>query len=182
MKKSNKDFAEGEIGKNSGEFRDNSSSIEGNQQFDRDKETPGRSEKTNKHPGENLKILYIALFIWGFTIGFYFVLYTGITKIAGDVGDKINIAAENSYDVYKPGIEILARLKNNRHLKYIQRLYVHPKEDNRIMIMIKPNYWGTISQEEKDSLKSEVYKNWEKIYKNSNEEEPLKPEVGFANS
>ncbi len=167
--------------KNLKENTDDNTPVKGNMQFDRT-ESSNNTENKDKNVRTKLKIIYIVLFIWVFTIGFYFTLFSGISRLADKVGNKIQLTTENSYEVYKPGIDIIANLKSTRYLKYIQRLYVHPKEENKMMIMIKPNYWGVISQQDKNDIKSEVLRKWKEIYKNSGTDETLQPEAIFANS
>jgi len=142
-----------------------------------------KNESPNKKRNLKLKTFYIALFIWFFTIGFYFVIFFGISQLANKISSKIALAPENTFSVYKPGIDIMNDLSGTDYLKYIQRMYVHPKDKNRIMIMIKPNYWGFISDKEKEKIKSDVLEKWKKIYKKSDkQEEGLEPEINFANS
>ncbi len=162
-------------------YIDSKRGVENSQEFDRRKNS-GENKAFGQACQIRKKIIYIALFIWVFTLGFYFALFSGISGLAGKIGDKIELASENTFSLYKPGIDIMARLKGTNYLKYIQRLYVHPKEENLMIIMIKPNYWGVISQKEKDRIKSEILKKWEIIYKNSNYDEILEPQVKFANS
>ncbi len=153
-----------------------------NKQLDRSKSPCSYDEHLNEKDAR-LKTLSIALFIWIFTIGFYFALFSGLSKVAGKAGSKINLQIGSSFSMYKPGIDIMRSLEKTRYLKYIQRMYVQPKEENKMVIMIKPGYWGTISPKEKKEITSKVLKQWKKFYKNSDpEKKDLKPEVIFANT
>ena len=161
-------------------YRGSKSVFDGKQQFDRGKNSPVQEDQA-KHD-KKLKILYITFFIWAFTIGFYIILFSGFSQLSTKIVDKINLSGKNSFSIYKPGIDILNSLQGSSYIKYIHRLYVHPKEENKMMIMIKPNYWGIIDHDEKEKIKSEILKKWEKLYKNSDPEEFLKPEAHFANT
>lgn len=88
---------------------------------------------------------------------------------------------DNSFSSYKPGIEVIKSLSNSEYIEYIQRVYVHPGEKNKLMILIKPNYWGVLSEEDKKEITSKAIKKWKTIYFNSDQEEYLEPEVNFAN-
>lgn len=165
--------------KNFHSSRSNTSSIKDNQQFDRAKKPDKRLK--NEEKNTHLKTTYIVLFIWGFTVCFYLVLFSGLSQLTHKVVNKIELNKESSFEVYKPGIDIISSLKGKKYLKYVQRLYVHPKEENKMMIMIKPNYWGVISKEEQNKIKSEILEKWEKLYNGSKENEDLKPETEFAN-
>ncbi|HSA07434.1 MAG TPA: hypothetical protein P5556_09670 [Candidatus Gastranaerophilales bacterium] len=128
----------------------------------------------------NAKILAIILFTWSFTIIFYFALFTGLNHLVSKaLNKKIELNSEKSFSVYKPGIDILSGIKEKKRLKYIQRIYIHPFEKNKIMIMIKPNCWGTMTDDEKNQIKTEILKKWQKIYINS--DKTLYPEACFAN-
>jgi len=150
------------------------------QQLDRSAKTLNMSAKGKSFDKKTLSVI---LFVWFFTIGFYLVIFSGIAHISGKLNDRNDLqVAKSIYSLYKPGIEIINQLKRTKHLKYIQRLYIHPKEENKMMIMIKSNYWDVITKGEKSEIILKVIKEWQKIYKNSDSDQTLKPEVYFANS
>lgn len=140
-----------------------------------------RRLKSSKNIVKDKKTLSVILSIWIFTIGFYFALFSGIAYFSGKLGNMDLKVAKSEYSLYKPGMEIINHLRGSEQIKYIQRLYVHPKDENKMMIMIKPNYWGAITQTEKKAIISGVMNEWQKIYRNSEPEKELKPEAHFAN-
>ncbi|OGI00204.1 MAG: hypothetical protein A2Y25_05405 [Candidatus Melainabacteria bacterium GWF2_37_15] len=120
--------------------------------------------------GKKLKILSIILFIWLFAL------------FIGKVSEKVILSQNDSFSVYKPGIEAIKNLKGTGYSKYIQRVYVNTDEKNKLMILIKPNYWGRLNKEEKDIIISRVSEKWKEIYKKIDPEDTnLIPEVSFAN-
>lgn len=133
--------------------------IENYQQFDSFKNKK-KTDEEKKSKELKLKTIYISAVIWAFTISFYLAMFSGFSLIAGKIEGEITTSAKEPFDVYKPEIEIMGQFKDTKYLKYIQRLYVHPKEKNKMMIMIKPNYWGVISKNEKNSIKTKVQKRW----------------------
>ena len=150
--------------------------VDNGQQFDRKTESnPPNSNNLNK------KTLSIVASVWLFTIGFYVVLFSGVAFFTGKLTGNTGLQAE-TLSLYTPGIDIVNNLKGLKHFDSIQRLYVHPKEKNKMMIMIKPNYWGAINQKEKNEIILKVLEEWQKIYRNSDPDKDLQPEVYFANN
>lgn len=129
----------------------------------------------------------LILFIWFFTAGFYLFFFVGISQIVGEMEGKsfvshIKMRGKHSLSAYKPGIYIINSLKKTKYIAYIKNIYVNPHEKNKIMIMVKPNYWGTLSENEKKTMRSEILKKWENLYNRTEYSEYFKAEVRFANS
>ena len=119
---------------------------------------------------QKLKILLIIFFIWIFTL------------FVGKVCQSVTLHQNNSLSVYKPGIEVIKNLKGTDYVRYIQRVYVSPDEKNKLMILIKPNYWGRLNNSDKKIIISRISEKWKEIYKKSDPEDAaLLPEVCFAN-
>ncbi len=97
----------------------------------------------------------------------------------------LNTPAKASYDdafsVYRPGIEVLKSLKGSNYSYYIQRIYVDPTEKNRLMVLIKPNYWFKLTKREKDDILSKISVKWEELNQNFELDSGIKAEVCFAN-
>ena len=119
---------------------------------------------------QKLKILLIIFFIWIFTL------------FVGKVCQSVTLSQNDSLSVYKPGIEVIKNLKGTDYVRYIQRVYVSPDEKNKLMILIKPNYWGRLNNSDKKIIISRISEKWKEIYKKSDPEDAaLLPEVCFAN-
>ena len=79
-------------------------------------------------------------------------------------------------------VQIISSLKNSSFDNYIQNIYVKPGEENKLMILIKPNLWNTLTKKEKQELIDQVYKNWVVVYRQKYPDLKEKPEVLFANN
>lgn len=79
-------------------------------------------------------------------------------------------------------VQIISSLKNTSYDSYIQSIYVKPDEKNKLIILIKPNLWNTLTKKEKEELINQVSINWKIIYKQRNPNLKQKPEVQFANN
>lgn len=87
---------------------------------------------------------------------------------------------ESSFAVYKPGVEAIKSLKGTDYVDYVQRVYVNPAEENKLMILIKPNYWPMLNQKDKDVILEKTAKKWQEIYA-PEPDSVEEPEVRFAN-
>ncbi|NLF84307.1 MAG: hypothetical protein GX568_10070 [Candidatus Gastranaerophilales bacterium] len=164
--------------------RGNSGNVSG-MQFDKAKGIGKQASDDKKFFSR--EVLPLILFVWLFVAGFYGVIIYEINQIAGEFKGKNWTGShepgqEYSSPVYKPGIYIINSLKHTKYLKYIQSIYVNPHEKHKIMIMIKPNYWGALSEEEKDEMSREVLKKWKEIYKNMEYSEFFEAEAHYANT
>ncbi len=91
------------------------------------------------------------------------------------------LASNNSFSVYKPGMEAIRSLEGTNYARYIQRVYINPKEENKLMILIKPNYWAVLTKKDKEKIISKISVKWRDIYIKLNPESDFEPETCFAN-
>jgi hypothetical protein len=78
-------------------------------------------------------------------------------------------------------IQVITSLKNSSYVDYIQNVYVKPKQENKLVILIKPMSWNFLSKDEKKEILKNVKENWDVIYKENHPESKLKTQVSFAN-
>ena len=128
-----------------------------------------------------IKKFSIILFIWMFTISFYFWLFLTVTGFTVKSEEETNLKRKHAFSVYKQGMEVINSLKGTDYLKYVQRIYVNPKEKNRLMIMIKPNYWNILTKDEKEKILLIITGKWRELYKKTAFDSKDLPAVGFAN-
>lgn len=130
---------------------------------------------------KTIKLWGIIIFTWLFIFGFLFLLLNSFSSINSIIYNKIEKSGSDSSMLYPPKIQVISALRDSKYKNYIQTIYVHPKQQNKLMVLIKPVYWDMISSQEKDSFKKAVTEKWNKIYYNSNPDSKLKPEVRLAN-
>lgn len=119
---------------------------------------------------KNLKIIVIILMISAF-----FLVMNKLSQEAESIRD-------DCFYAYRPGIEVIKSLNGTEYINYIQRIYVDPGEKNKLMILIKPNYWVMLSEKDKKIILERITEKWKKIYaKSKPKDDKSTPEVFFAN-
>lgn len=78
-------------------------------------------------------------------------------------------------------IQVISSLKKSPYDGYIQNIYIKSKEKNKLMILIKPTLWHTLTKKEKEALVNQVSQNWRIIYKRNNPDSTEESIVKFAN-
>ncbi|MCK7521099.1 MAG: hypothetical protein MZV64_27115 [Ignavibacteriales bacterium] len=127
------------------------------------------------------KLYFTVLIIAVFTIFLILVFVLNFDKVQNFKLSKIK---ENNIDLSSLSpinIQIMTNLKKTSYRVYIQGIYVNPKEENTLMIMIKPTLWGDLTDKEKQDLTNQVFEQWEVIYKHNHPESLKKPFIKFAN-
>jgi len=128
-----------------------------------------------------LKIWSIVALTWFFILSFLFSVYNSLSQLDKVVFDKFS-SSESEFFTYAPaGIQIISSLKYSKYQNCIQTIYVHPKNENVLMVLIKPTYWDTLSENEKNTIKSIIEYKWKVIYEKTKNKPALIPEVHIAN-
>src|SRR3989339_186946 len=73
-------------------------------------------------------------------------------------------------------IQVISSLKDSSYDGYIQSTYTKPKEDHKLMVLIKPTLWYTLTKEEKNGLLGQLTSIWNKIYRQNYPDSTKKPE------
>lgn len=128
-----------------------------------------------------VKLWGIVAFTWLFIFISIFFIFNSFSQLSSIVYQKIESSDSNFYSLSPAGVQIVTSLKNSKYRDYIQTIYIHPKEKNRLMVLIKPFYWEMLSSEEKELLKQIILKKWDKIYRNTTPNSKSKPVVDLAN-
>ena len=121
------------------------------------------------------------IFIW-LIIGF--IILTGIINMEKFKGLAYNKFKENKMDLYSlspVNIQIITNLKNSPYGVYIQNIYLKPRENNKLMVLIKPNSWAIITPKAKKDLITLIEDKWKILYQQNYPDSNKKPEVYFAN-
>lgn len=113
-------------------------------------------------------------------ISVYIVLVGCFVAFSLYLGKK-NSGDEYYASVYKPGVLIINKFKNSKYENYIQKIYVNPLEKNKLVILIKPNYWVMLTDSDKKNILIQAEKEWASLFKTKNPNNALKPAVNFAN-
>ncbi|EKE02017.1 MAG: hypothetical protein ACD_20C00435G0006 [uncultured bacterium] len=125
--------------------------------------------------------------LWGGILSITFI--TGIILIIGLVS-LTNVKSFASQKFKKDmdfnslspiNIQVISSLKKSPYDGYIQNIYVKPKEKDKLMILVKPTLWHTLTKKEKEALVNQVSQNWKIIYKRNNPDSTEEPIVKFAN-
>jgi len=114
--------------------------------------------------------LVFSLFIINFKTNKYF-------KIAQSQMKNINFQ-----EVSPPHIQMLSKIKNSSYKDYVQSVYIDPKKDYSLVIIIKPSLWKIMKEDEKNKLFNKISKEWEKLYRQKHPGSNLTTETRFANS
>jgi len=112
---------------------------------------------------------------------FYFKIPAVIVFFALLTGSSAKATTDNAASVYRPGIEVIKSLKGSNYTEYIQIVYVDPNEKNKLMVLIKPNYWFMLTQKEKKDILEKVSAKWQELYTRLDSDDEIKPEACFAN-
>ena len=114
-------------------------------------------------------ILFIALFM---------IIQVHTKKISEKLNlDKINFSSVSPMDV-----QVLTSLKNTPYRNYIQNIYVKPRQENTIVVIIKPSVWDELKESEKDNMMNLISKNWDNIYHSKYPDSKEKTIAYFGNS
>jgi len=124
------------------------------------------------------KNLFIPIFFI-FLISITFVLFNSLNKILEKDLEKKDFSITSVAPV---NIQVITRLNNSTFINYVQKIYIKPKEENKLIILIKPNIWLFLKQKEKDSILLEFSNVWKNIYKQEYPNSLKKPAVFFSNS
>jgi hypothetical protein len=128
-------------------------------------------------------------FIWGGVLSIWFII--GILLLISFLCfDKMKISKpyqimikKTDFNSLSPiNIQVITSLKNSSYDDYIQNIYVKPKEEHKLVILIKPSLWNTLTSKEKKDLLNQVSENWKILYKEKYPDSPQEPQVYFANN
>lgn len=127
------------------------------------------------------KINTLLSITWILIIGFVFFIFASLSEVTSLVVNKLDKSNSDSYSVSPAGIQIIDSLKDSKYGEYIRTIYIHPKEKNKLMVLINPLYRNMMNAEEKEELKKLILAKWSEIYQQTAEDADLKPIVRFAN-
>lgn len=128
-----------------------------------------------------LKLWGLVASAWMFIIIFLLLVFNSFSQLSSVVYNKLEKTNSDFYSVSSSSVKIIVHLKNSKYKDYIQTIYVHPKEANKLMVLIKPIYWNMMASVDKESLRKTVMQKWSEIYKKENPHSKLKPVVNLAN-
>ena len=94
---------------------------------------------------------------------------------------KLDSNHSDYYSLSPVNIQIITSLRDSKYKDYIQTIFVHPKQKNILMVLIKPVYREMLSPSEKEQLKQTILKKWTNIYQNTPGNPKSKPTVLLAN-
>ncbi|OGH99421.1 MAG: hypothetical protein A2104_02415 [Candidatus Melainabacteria bacterium GWF2_32_7] len=129
----------------------------------------------------NNSIFWTSVLSACFFIGFILIIgLVGLNSVRNYASHKLQNKLD--FNSLSPiNIQIISSLKRSPYDGYIQNIYVKPKEENKLMILIKPNLWHTLNKKEKENLVKQVSENWKIIYKRNNPDSTKESLVKFAN-
>lgn len=78
-------------------------------------------------------------------------------------------------------IQVISALNNTKYREYVQNVYTKPKEENKLVILIRPSLWNMLEEREKKDILNILGKSWQKLYSEKNPDSKKKPTVIFAN-
>jgi len=130
---------------------------------------------------KTIKLWGLIIFTWFFIFAFIFFIFNSFSELNSIVYNKLEKSDSNFYSLSPASVQVITSLKDSKYKDYIQSIYVHPKEKNKLMVLIKPVYWDMLTLEEKEKLKQIIMKKWNEIYQNTDADSKLKPKVDLAN-
>lgn len=95
--------------------------------------------------------------------------------------NKLDSSKVSFSSITPVNIQVMARLERSKYRDYIQTVYVKPKVENKLFILVKPNSWDSLNTESKEEILKEVKQVWIEVYKENHANSTQKPEVSFAN-
>ena len=129
----------------------------------------------------NVQLWGLVLITWALIIGTVFFTLSSFSKISSLIYSKLERTESDFYSVAPANIKIISDLKGSKYQDYIQSIYVHPKEKNKLMVLIKPVYWNMMKTDEKKTLKQIISDKWGEIYQKENPDSEFEPVVSLAN-
>lgn len=130
---------------------------------------------------QNIKLWTLVGFTWLFIFGFIFFIFSSLSEVSSLVYSKLDKTNSEFRFVSPAGIQIVNSLKDSKYRTYIRTIYIHPKEENKLMVLINPVYRNMMQPDEKAFLKKVISAKWSEIYQKTNPDSDLKPVVRFAN-
>lgn len=121
------------------------------------------------------------LAVW-LSMGFVFIVAViNLQNLGNHLSVKYKDHNMDFSSVAPLNIQILISLNNSPYIDYIQNVYIQPNEDNKLYILIKPDLWKIMTNDEKNDMLNAVKTNWTEIYKKNFPLAQKKPEASFAN-
>ncbi len=130
---------------------------------------------------KSFKTFLLTTFIWIVISSLVFIAFSNISSKTSFLKDNLENKNNDFYSLTPIKIQIITSLKNSKYKNYIESIYLNPKEKNKLNILIKPNYWDILTNEEKQELTKLITKKWTYIYKKNNTDTQLKPFAQISN-
>ena len=130
---------------------------------------------------KNSKYWATFMAVW-FIIGFVFLIsIINLINLKNFAYTKINKNKINFHSLSPINIQIFTDLKNSPYGNYIENIYVKQKENNKLIVLIKPTSWGIMNTKDKNYLKALIQNKWKILYAQNYPNLTKKPVVDFAN-
>ena len=131
---------------------------------------------------ENVSRFWTKMLIVWLSIGVLFIIAViNVQNLGIYLSTKYKDQNLDFSSVAPINVQVLISLKNSPYLDYIQNVYLQPKEDNKLMVLIKPNLWEIMNNDEKKDVLKIIKANWTEIYRKNYPLVQKKAEVSFAN-
>ncbi len=127
-------------------------------------------------------VFWTGFFLTGFVILLGFLgVFVNLNTYKEKLVSELEIKKMDLTTVSPVNVQVLALIKDTKYDEYIQNVYVKHKEENKLVILIKPSLWSLLKNGEKVQIKNTVQNFWNEIYAKNNPDSNIRPVAVFAN-
>jgi len=131
---------------------------------------------------KNSTLWSLIISVWLIIGIFVFITILNVENFSKLSLHKFKYHSESLNSLSHVNIQVITSLKDSYYKDCIQYIYTKPKQDNELVILVKPMMWNIMSPSEKKNLLSQMDKNWKSLYKQYHPVSSKKPVVSFANN
>ncbi len=114
---------------------------------------------------QNSKKFAILIPVWILSFFLSLILIINLAGLKNIVVSHLKDPTITTRSLSPLNIQVINNIKNKNYRKYIQNAFVSHDQTNKLIVIIKPNYWNILSKDDKQSLQKSILKSWQKVYK-----------------
>ncbi len=116
---------------------------------------------------QNSKKFAILIPVWILSFFLSLILIINLAGLKNMVISHLKDPTISTRSLSPLNIQVINNIKNKQYRNYIQNAFVSHEQGNKLVVIIKPNYWNILSKDEKQDLRTSILKSWQKVYKAS---------------
>ncbi len=132
---------------------------------------------------QNSKKFAILIPVWVLSFFLSLILIINLAGLKNIVISHLKDPTITTRSLSPLNIQVINNIKNTTYRNYIQNAFVSHEQENKLIVIIKPNYWNILSKDDKQHLQESVLKSWQKVYETSSKKQKTKASaiVEFSN-